>query len=146
MAPAELKKLKEQLHELLDKGFIRPSMSFWGAPVLFVKKKDVFIDDILVYSCSKHAQHLRIILQQLGEEKLYAKFSKYEFWLSSVAFLGHVVSSEEIKVDPNKIEAVQSWSRKSSTTEIRRFLGLASYYRCFVESFSSIAVPLTKVT
>ncbi|XP_070029452.1 uncharacterized protein [Nicotiana sylvestris] len=98
MAPLELKEWKEQLQKILDKGFIRPSVSPWDAPVLFVKKKDVFIDDILVYSRSKeeHAQHLRIVLQRLRDEKLYARFSKCEFWLSSVAFLGHVVSSKDM--------------------------------------------------
>jgi len=85
---------------------------------------------------------LRIVLQRLREEKLYDKFSKYEFWLSSVVFLGHVVSSEGIKVDPKKIEAVQSWPRPSSAIEIRSFLGLAGYYR----RFSSIAVTLTRLT
>lgn len=94
----------------------------------------VFIDDILVYSHSQeeHAEHLRVVLQRLREEKLYAKFSKCEFWLSSVAFLGHVVSSEGIQVDPKNIEAVQSWPRPSSATEICSFLGLAVYYRWFV--------------
>jgi len=101
----------------------------------------VFIDDILVYSETRedYEQHLRTVLQTLREMKLYAKFSKCEFWLDSVAFLGHIVSSEGIKVDPKKVEAVQSWPRPSSATEIRSFLGLAGYYRRFVEGFSSIA-------
>ncbi|XP_070020478.1 uncharacterized mitochondrial protein AtMg00860-like [Nicotiana sylvestris] len=108
----------------------------------------VFIDDILVYSRSQkeHAQHLRVVLRRLREEKLYAKFSKCEFWLSSVTFLGYVVSSEGIQVDPKKIEAVQTWPRPSSATDIRRFLGLAGYYRRFVQGFSSITSPLTKFT
>lgn len=94
----------------------------------------VFTDDILVYSHSQeeHANHLRIVLQWLREEKLYAKFSKCEFWLSLVAFLGHVVSSESIQVDQKKIEAVQSWSRSSSAIEIQRFLGLAGCYNQLV--------------
>ena len=211
MAPAELKELKAQLEELLSKGFIRPSTSLLGAPVLFVKKKDgilrlcidyrqlnrvtirnqyplpridelfdqfhgsrvyskidlrlgyhqlrvwendvsktafrmryghyeflvmpfgltnalsafmdlmnrvfspyldkfviVFIDDILVYSSSpkEHAEHLRTILQILRERQLYAKFSKCQFWLDKVAFLGHVISAEGVSVDPQKIEAI----------------------------------------
>jgi len=108
----------------------------------------VFIDDILVYSKSKeeHAEHLRIALQTLKENELYAKFSKCEFWLDSVAFLGHVVSSEGIKVDPQKTEAVKNWPRPTTPTEIRSFLGLAGYYRRFVEGFSSLAAPLTKLT
>ena len=87
----------------------------------------VFIDDILVYSRSRedHEQHLRTVLQILRERKLYAKFSKCEFWLDSVGFLGHIVLCEGIKVDPKKIEAVQSWSRPSSVMEIRSFLCLA---------------------
>uniref|UniRef100_A0A2N9F3Y9 RNA-directed DNA polymerase n=1 Tax=Fagus sylvatica TaxID=28930 RepID=A0A2N9F3Y9_FAGSY len=251
MAPAELKELKEQLEELLDKGFIRPSASPWGAPVLFVKKKDgsmrlcidyrelnrvtiknkyplpriddlfdqlqgaqvfskidlrsgyhqlkiksedipktafrtryghyeflvmpfgltnapavfmdlmnrvfheyldrfviVFIDDILVYSKSleEHEDHLRIVLQILRDKKLYAKLKKCEFWLNQVVFLGHVVSKDGITVDPSKIEAVVSWDRPTNVSEVRSFLGLAGYYRRFVEGFSRIAAPLTHLT
>nr|GFB48605.1 putative polyprotein [Tanacetum cinerariifolium] len=152
MAPVELKELKDQLQELLERGFIRPSVSPWGAPVLFVKKKDdkfviVFIDDILVFSKSKeeHEDHLRIVLQTLRQEKLYAKFSKCEFWLSSVAFLGHIVSAEGITMDPIKVEAITKWPRSTSVTEVRSFLGLAGYYCRFVEGFSRLALPLTKL-
>ncbi|XP_074362139.1 uncharacterized protein LOC141702337 [Apium graveolens] len=102
MAPLELQELKEQLQELLDRGFIRPSVSLWGAPVLFVKKKDV-------------------------------------------AFLGHIVSSRGIELDPAKVEAITNWPRPSNVTEVRSFLGLAGYYRHFVEGFSSIALPLTQL-
>ncbi|KAA0037369.1 pol protein [Cucumis melo var. makuwa] len=251
MAPAELKELKVQLQELLDKGFIRPSVSPWGAPVLFVKKKDgsmrlcidyrelnkvtvknryplpriddlfdqlqgatvfskidlrsgyhqlrirdgdipktafrsryghyefvvmsfgltkapavfmdlmnrlfkdfldsfviVFIDDILIYSKTEaeHEEHLHQVLETLRANKLYAKFSKCEFWLRKVTFLGHVVSSEGVSVDPAKIEAVTNWPRPSTVSEIRSFLGLAGYYRRFVEDFSRIANPLTQLT
>ncbi|XP_070005511.1 uncharacterized protein [Nicotiana sylvestris] len=132
MAPADLKELKEQLQELLEKRFIQPTVSPWGALVLFVKKKDGTMRMCIDYSQEEHARHLCVVLQRLREEKLYAKFSKCEFWLSSVAFLGHIVSSEGIQVDPRKIEAVQIWSRPSSATEIRSFLGLAGYYRRFV--------------
>ncbi|XP_070035597.1 uncharacterized mitochondrial protein AtMg00860-like [Nicotiana tomentosiformis] len=85
-------------------------------------------------------------LQMLREQTLYAKFSKCEFWLEPVVFFGHIVSGEGIKVDPKKIEAVQNWHRPASATEIRSFLGLAGYYHRFVEGFSSIAAPLTKLT
>ncbi|XP_070006050.1 uncharacterized protein [Nicotiana sylvestris] len=222
MGPAELRELKEQLKDLLEKGFIRPSVSPWGSPVLFVRKKDgslrmcasffsktdlrsgyhqlkireqdipktafktrygnfqflvmsfgltnapaafmdlrnqvfkpfldsfviVFIDDILVYSWSRedHADHLRAVLHTLYQHQLYAKFSKCEFWLKSVTFLGHVVSSERIQVDPQKIAAVKDWPRPMTPTEIRSFLGLAGYYRRFVEGFSTLASPLTKLT
>ncbi|XP_029151508.1 uncharacterized protein [Arachis hypogaea] len=251
MALAELRELKIQLQELLDKGFIRPSTSPWGAPVLFVKKKDgsirlcvdyrqfnkvtirnkyplpriddlfdqlqgascfskidlrsryyqlkikgedipktafqtryghyeflmmpfgltnapaafmdlmnrvfkpfldhfviVFIDDILVYSKSEeeHEHHLRVVLQTLRNHKLYVKFSKCEFWLDQVAFLGHVVSKDGIKVDPKKVEAIQQWPRPTLVKEICSFLGLAAYYRRFAKDFSKISAPLTKLT
>ncbi|KAF5785586.1 putative nucleotidyltransferase, Ribonuclease H [Helianthus annuus] len=250
MAPLELKELKEQLQELLELGFIRPSVSPWGTPVLFVKKKDgsmrlcidyrelnkitirnryplpriddlfdqlqgakcfskidlrsgyhqlkikdsdipksafrtryghyeflvmpfgltnapvvfmdlmnrvfhefldkfviVFIDDILVYSKSKeeHEYHLRTVLEILRQKKLYAKFSKCELWLDQVAFLGHVVSDEGISMDPAKVEAITKWPIPTSVTEVRSFLGLAGYYRRFVEGFSTIALPLTQL-
>ncbi|GJV15655.1 putative reverse transcriptase domain-containing protein [Tanacetum coccineum] len=184
LAPTEMQELSNQLKELQEKGFIRPSSSPWGAPVLFVKKKDgsfrmcidyrelnkltiknryplpriddlfdqlqgsryfskidlrsgyhqlrvreedipktafrtrpyldkfviVFIDDILIYSKSKeeHEVHLKLILELLEKEKLFGKFSKCEFWLQEVHFLGHVVNSEGIHVDPSKIEAVKN--------------------------------------
>ena len=251
MAPAELRELKAQLEELLSKGFIRSSISLWGPPVLFLKKKDgslrlcidyrqlnrvtirnqyplpridelfdrlkgsrvysksdlrsgyhrlrvrendvsktafrtryghykflvmpfgltnasavfmdlmnrvfspyldkfviVFIDDILVYSGSleEHAEHLQTVLQILRERQLYAKFSKCQFWLDMVAFLGHVISVEGVSVDPKKIEAVVNWKPPKNVSEVRSFLGLAGYYRNFVEGFSKIVAPLTKRT
>ncbi|GKE56542.1 putative nucleotidyltransferase, ribonuclease H [Tanacetum coccineum] len=189
MAPIELKELKEQLQELLERGFIRPSVSPWSAPVLFVKKKDgsmrlcidyqelnrlrvkgqdvpktafrtryghyeflmmpfgltnapavfidlmnhvfheyldklviVFIEDILVYSKTKeeHEDHLRIVLGMLRQKKLYAKFSKCEFWLEQVAFLGHIVSANGITMDPAKVEAITKWPRPTTLTELMR--------------------------
>ncbi|KAI3799955.1 hypothetical protein L1987_35261 [Smallanthus sonchifolius] len=251
LAPSEMQELLNQLQELLDKGFIRPSFSPWGAPVLFVKKKDgtfrmcidyrelnkltiknryplpriddlfdqlqgssfyskidlrsgyhqlriqeeyvpktafrthyghyeflvmpfglinapavfmdlmnrvckpyldkfviVFIDDILIYSRTKedHEHHLKLILELLSNEKLYAKFSKCEFWIREVHFLGHVINKEGIHVDPSKIEAIKNWEAPKTPTEVRQFLGLASYYRRFIENFSKIALPLTTLT
>ncbi|GJV32517.1 putative reverse transcriptase domain-containing protein [Tanacetum coccineum] len=251
LAPSEMKELSEQLKELSDKGFIRPSSSPWGASVLFVKKKDgsfrmsidyrelnkltvknryplpriddlfdqlqgssvyskidlrsgyhqlrvreedipktafrtryghyefqvmpfgltnapavfmdlmnrvckpyldkfviVFIDDILIYSKNKqeHEEHLKLILELLKKEELYAKFSKCEFWIPKVQFLGHVIDSEGIHVDPAKIESIKDWTSPKSPTEIRQFLGLAGYYRRFIEGFSKIAKPMTKLT
>ncbi|XP_074328300.1 uncharacterized protein LOC141666205 [Apium graveolens] len=143
MAPLELQELKELLEELHDKGFIRPSVSPWGLPVLFVNKKDgsmrlyidyrelnritdkfviVFIDDILVYSKSReeHEEHLRIVLETLRNKKLYAKYKKSEFWLDQVTYLGHIVSADGIMVDPAKVEAITNWPRPSTTIEVRR--------------------------
>ncbi|KAL4032718.1 hypothetical protein IC575_005799 [Cucumis melo] len=108
----------------------------------------VFIDDILIYSKTEteHEEHLHQVLETLRANKLYAKFSKCEFWLKKVTFLGHVVSSEGVSVDPAKIEAVTSWPQPSTVSEIRSFLGLEGYYRRFVEEFSRIASPLTQLT
>ncbi|GJY33718.1 reverse transcriptase domain-containing protein [Tanacetum coccineum] len=251
LAPSEMKELSDQLHELSDKGFIRPSSSPWGAPVLFVKKKDgsfrmcidyrelnkltvknrypllriddlfdqlqrssvylkinlrsgyhqlrvhkeyiskstfrtryghyefkvmpfsltnapavfmdimnwvckpymdkfviVFIDDILIYSKSKqkHEEHLKLILKLLKKEELYAKFSKCEFWIPKVQFLGHVIDSKGIHMDPVKIESIKDWASPKTATEIHQFLGLADYYRRFIEGFSNIATSMTKLT
>ncbi|GJS93039.1 putative reverse transcriptase domain, ribonuclease H-like domain protein [Tanacetum coccineum] len=108
----------------------------------------VFIDDILIYSKTKgeHSEHLKIILDLLKKEKLYAKFSKCDFWLESVQFLGHVINREGIHVNPAKIEAIKNWPVPTSPTDVRQFMGLAGYYRRFIEGFSLIAKPLTKLT
>jgi len=250
-APSELKELKKQLEDLADRGFILPNVSPWGAPVLFVRKKDgsflmcidyrelnrvtiknkyplpriddlfdqlkeatvfskidlrsgyhqlkvkeadipktairtryghceflvmpfgvtnapsvfmdlmnrvfhkyldqfvvVFIDDILVYSATHkdHEEHLKTVLNILREKKLFAKLKKCEFWMKEVSFLGHVISEAEVAVDPRKIEAVINWERPSNVNEIRSFLGLAGYYRRFVEGFSKLSGPLTTLT
>ncbi|GJT96745.1 retrotransposon protein, putative, ty3-gypsy subclass [Tanacetum coccineum] len=87
----------------------------------------VFIDDILIYSKSKeeHAEYLKLILELLKKEELYAKFSKCEFWLPKVQFLGHVIDSEGIHVDPAKIESINDWALPKTPTKIRQFLDLA---------------------
>ncbi|KAL4590368.1 hypothetical protein LXL04_003297 [Taraxacum kok-saghyz] len=108
----------------------------------------VFIDDILIYSRSEeeHGKHLRLILELLRKEKLYAKSSKYEFWIDEVKFLGHVVSKKGVHVDPSKIDAIKNWKAPTTPTEIRQFLGLAGYYRRFIANFSKLAKPLTTLT
>nr|GEV67446.1 reverse transcriptase domain-containing protein [Tanacetum cinerariifolium] len=153
LAPSELKELSDQLKELSEKGFIRLGSLPWGAPVLFVKKKDGSfrmcidyrelnkftvknryplprIDDLFdqlqgssVYSKidlrnkEDPEEHLKIILELLKNEKLYAKFSKWDFWLESVHFLGHVISSDGVHVDPAKVEAIRNWSAPTTPTE-----------------------------
>ncbi|GKA51188.1 putative reverse transcriptase domain-containing protein [Tanacetum coccineum] len=169
LAPSEMRELL--VLELLEKGFIHSNLSPWGAPALFVKKKDrsfrmcidyselnqispvrikeediqitafrfvckpyldkfviVFIDDILVYSKDEveHGKHLKIILELRKKLRLYAKFSKCDFWLDSVQFLSHVIDYNGVHVDPAKIEAIKSWAAPTTPTKVRQFLGLAS--------------------
>ena len=108
----------------------------------------IFIDDILAYSTSveEHEKQLGIVLQTLRDHKLYAKFSKCEFWMNQISFLGHIISEEGVRVDPAKIADVVNWKQPSNVTEIRSFLGLARYYRIFVKDFSKIAGPLSSLT
>ena len=107
----------------------------------------VFMDDILIYSQSEweHEYHLRIVLQLLRDHQLYAKFSKCEFWLTEVRFLGYVVSASGVSVDPEKVEVVISWERPKSVFKKRSFLGLAEYYKRFIEDFSRLAAPMTRL-
>ena len=108
----------------------------------------VFIDDILIYSkmSEEHDEHLRKALERLRREKLYAKLKKCEFWLDSMSFLGHVISGEGVAVDPKKVKVVVEWTRLTSMFEIQSFLGLAGYYRRFIEGFSKLSGPLTALT
>jgi hypothetical protein len=246
----DLIELKKKIEELLEKGLICPSSSPWGAPVLFVNKKDgsrrmcvdyrslnevtiknkyplpriqdlcdqmrgakvfskidlrsgyhqlkiqtedipktafttryglyeflvmsfgrtnapayfmnlmnkvfmeyldqfvvVFIDNILIYSQSEeaHENHLRLVLQKLRENQLYAKFPKCDFWLKEVAFLGHIITDGGIKVDLGKISEILNWKQPTDVSKIRSFLGLAGNYRRFIEGFSKIVKPLTSL-
>ncbi|GKB03385.1 putative reverse transcriptase domain-containing protein [Tanacetum coccineum] len=196
----EMKELSDQLKELSDKGFIRPSSSPWGAPVLFVKKKDGSfrmcidyqelnkltvknryplprIDDLfdqlqgssiyLKIDLRSGYHQLRVVKKNIKDAFRtrygHYEFSRYaigltnayfvcqilssgEFWIPKVQFLGHVIDSQGIHVDPAKIESVKDWASPKSATEIRQFLGLAGYYRRFIEGFSKIAKPMTKLT
>ncbi|GKB69048.1 putative reverse transcriptase domain-containing protein, partial [Tanacetum coccineum] len=130
LAPTEMQELSNQLKKLQDKGFIRPSSSPWGAPVLFVKKKD---------------GPFRMCIDYRELNKLTIK-NRYPLLGIDDLFDQHVVNSEGIHVDPNKIEAVKNWKPPKTSTEIRSFLGLAGYYRRFIANFSKIAKPLTLLT
>jgi hypothetical protein len=107
----------------------------------------VFIDDILIYSKndSDHEEHLRLVLQKLRDNQLYAKYSKCEFWLDEVPFLGHIISNGGISVDPAKVREIVGWKKPSSVAEIQSFLGLAGYYRRFIKVFSKIVKPMTSL-
>jgi hypothetical protein len=107
----------------------------------------VFIDDILIYSKSDsdHEEHLRLVQQKLQDNQLYAKFSKCEFWIGEVPFLGHIISNEGISVDPAKVKEIVAWSIPTIVTEARSFLWLAGYCRRFIKGFSKIAKPMTSL-
>ncbi|GJX17934.1 putative reverse transcriptase domain-containing protein [Tanacetum coccineum] len=177
LALSEMKELSDQLQELSDKGFIRPSSSPWeprtryghykfqvmpfglmNTPAVFMdimkckpyldKFVIVFINDILIYSKNKkeHEEHLKAILELLKKEELYAKFSKCEFWIPKVQFLGHVIDSQGIHVDPANIESIKDWASPNIPTKIRQFLGLVGYYRRFIEGFPMITKSITKLS
>jgi hypothetical protein len=107
----------------------------------------VFIDDIILFSKTEeeHENHLRMVLEKLRSNQLYAKFSKCEFWLTEVAFLGHVISTGGILVDPSKVKDVLNWMPPTNALKIWSFLGLAGYYRRFIKDFSKITKPMTRL-
>ncbi|GJS08197.1 putative nucleotidyltransferase, ribonuclease H [Tanacetum coccineum] len=194
MAPIELKELKDQLQELLERGartyfskidlrsgyhqlrvkeqdisktafrtryghyeFLVMPFGLTNAPAVFMDLMNrvfhefldkfviVFIDDILVSKSKEEHESISHCSQIFTTGEIICQFSKCEFWLSKVAFLGHIVSAEGITMDPAKVEAITKWPRPTSVTEVRSFLGLAGYYRRFVEGFSRLALPLTKL-
>nr|GFB64955.1 retrotransposon protein, putative, Ty3-gypsy subclass [Tanacetum cinerariifolium] len=165
MAPIEIKDLKDQLQEFLERGFIRPSVSPWGAPVLFVKKKDGSMRLCIDYrELNKITIRNRYPLPQIDDlfDQLQGamQFSKIDLRsgyhqlqvkeqdISKIAFrthYGHIVLAERITMDPAKVEAITKWPRPTSVIEVRSFLGLAGYYCRFVEGFSCLALPLTKL-
>jgi hypothetical protein len=107
----------------------------------------VFIDDILIFSKmeEEHEKHLRMVLEKLRSNQLYAKFSKCEFWLPEVTFLGHVMSAGGVSVDPSKVKDVLNWMPLPDASEIWSFLGSTRYYRRFIKDFSKIAKPMTRL-
>ncbi|XP_073121898.1 uncharacterized protein [Henckelia pumila] len=169
MAPLELKELKDQLEDLLNKGYIRPSVSPWGAPVLFVRKKDGSMRLCIDYRQLNQVTvknryplpRIDDLFDQLQGSSVYSKIdlrsgyhqlrvresdvSKTAF-RTRVIFLGHVISGDDISVDPSKVEAVINWPRTTSVPEIHSFMGSAGYYRRFIARFSSIAKPITQLT
>ncbi|GJY95487.1 hypothetical protein Tco_0511848 [Tanacetum coccineum] len=137
LAPSKMKELAEQLiDDLFDQ--------LQGSS--FYSKKDLRSGYHQLRNKKEHEEHLKAILELLKKEELYAKFSKCEFWIPKVQFLGHVIDSQGIHVDPAKIESIKYWASPKTSTEIRQFLGLAGYYRRFIDGFSKIAKPMTKLT
>jgi hypothetical protein len=139
--------------------FIVMSFGLTNAPAYFMNMMNkvfleyldrfdvVFIDDILIYSKndSDHEEHLRLVLQKLWDNQLYAKYRKCEFWIDEVPFLGHIISNGGISVDPAKVKEIVEWRIPSTVTEVRSFLGLAGYYRRFIERFSKIAKTMNSL-
>jgi hypothetical protein len=108
----------------------------------------VFFDDILVYSRTweEHLQHLDEVLRILDKQELYAKLSKCEFGLTEMLYLGHVIGAQGVQVHGDKIQAIRDWPPSRNITELKRFMGLCTYYRRYVKGFSQLTAPLTDLT
>ncbi|GJY62816.1 putative reverse transcriptase domain-containing protein [Tanacetum coccineum] len=146
LAPSEMKELSKQLQELLEKGFIRPSSSPWGAPVLFVKKKDGILQGSSVYSkidLRSGYHQLRIREEDIPITAFRTRYGHYEFQVMPFG----LTNAPAVFMDlMNRIEAIKNWAAPTTPTEVRQFLGLAGYYRRFIKEFSLISKPLTKLT
>ncbi|GJR36312.1 putative reverse transcriptase domain-containing protein [Tanacetum coccineum] len=143
-----LSKRKTTLFECLQGSSVYSKIDLRsGYHQLRVREEDILKTAFrIAMTKEEHDVHLRLILELLKKEKLYAKFSKCDFWLSKVQFLGHVIDSEGIHVDPAKVESIKGWESPKTPTEIHQFLGLAGYYPRFIKGFSEIAKPMTKLT
>ncbi|GJV35338.1 putative reverse transcriptase domain-containing protein [Tanacetum coccineum] len=144
----ELNKLTLRVHEEdIPKTAFRTRYGHFEFTVMpFGLTNTPAVSGLLNRSKEEHEVHLKLVLELLKKEKLFAKFSKCEFWLQEVHFLRHVVNNDGIHVDPSKIEAVKNWKVPKTPSEIRSFLGLAGYYRRFIANFSKVAKPLTSLT
>ncbi|XP_074265604.1 uncharacterized protein LOC141588046 [Silene latifolia] len=141
--PEEAKELQRQVQELIDRGYVQESLSPCAVPALLVPKKE---GTWRIKDEESHKRHLRAAFEVLRDQKLYGKLEKCTFMVSSVVFLGYIVGKDGVSMDPSKVDAIQAWPVPKSTTEVRSFHGLASFYRRFIQGFSSIVAPITELT
>ncbi|GBG86528.1 hypothetical protein CBR_g41591 [Chara braunii] len=141
MSEEELSVLRAQLDDLLEKGWIRPSSSPCGAPVLFIRKKN----KDLYRSLDEHVEHLRTVLDRLRQAKYKTNRDKCEFARQELEYLGHYVMPHGIRPLADKIETIRVWPEPTNTTNVRSFVGLVGYYQCFITGYSRIAAPMTRL-